>query len=374
MKAFGIGCLHFSFKGGAKKELTVQEYVDEVRGALERLPNISNVELFFDLDVKGEVIDTSISTHMNDGDPCYPHISMFNLSFDIYLPLRVQAEVIGSDQKYVHTNTENFRVTFKHDWYGALSVVELIGGNKESSPSTAVQIVREYLKREVDSGTSILKLDFVGPSPFHADFFLIGSNEQFSGDDSSRFQLAHLKTPGYDELKFLYSCNQYKSEEVAFKRLLTEISSEVAFFYELKILHSRRAVEWSKVQESLHGLLEMEGEGYRKTLRDRFVKKPRLLNSLYRDIGLFKGQEIFDKNIRDRHYFSIYKAGKHSVYLRDFVDAVLANWTVYPVKETSEIVDYFQGKSSKHVELAVVLFAAILGGSIGAAITVLFGS
>jgi len=50
MKAFGIGSLHFSFKGGEEKEITVQEYVDEVRVTLERLSNVSDVDIYFDED------------------------------------------------------------------------------------------------------------------------------------------------------------------------------------------------------------------------------------------------------------------------------------------------------------------------------------
>lgn len=373
MKAFGIGCLHFSFQGGAEQEITVQEYIDEVRASLERLSNVSDVELYFDEDIKDERIDISESTHMNDGDPCYPHISFFELSFNLYLPIRVQAEVINRDQKYIHTDTENFHVVFKHDWHGPFTIVELIGAGLNSSPSTAIQIIRKYLKREIDSGGKTLKLDFVGPSPFHANFFLSGC-EKNSSDKPSNFELNHIKVPAYDKLEFSYPTNQYESEDVAFEELISEISSEIAFFYELKILHARRSSDWDSIQNSLHKLLEIEDESHKKTLKDRYSKKPRLLDRLYREIGLFKGQEIYYKNIYEQHYYSIYRTEKHTNYLKTFVDAALENWTAYPIKETSEIVSYFQSRSSKSMELAVVLLAAILGGAIGAAITVLFGS
>ncbi|OOE38429.1 hypothetical protein BZG06_16240, partial [Salinivibrio kushneri] len=84
--------------------------------------------------------------------------------------------------------------------------------------------------------------------------------------------------------------------------------------------------------------------------------------------------EIYYKNIYEQHYFSIYKTGKHNIYLKTFVDASLEKWTNYPIKETSEIVGYFQNRSNKSLELSVVMLAAILGGAIGAFITVLFGS
>lgn len=373
MKAFGVGCLHFSFKGGSKKEITVQEYINEVKASLEKLSNVNDVEIFFDEDVKDEKIDISESTYMNDGDPCHPHIPFFELSFSLYLPRRVQGELIEIDQEYLDTDTDNFHVIFKHDWHGPYTVVECVGASEESSPSTAIQIVREYFKREIDPNSDILKLDFVGPTPFHANFFL-SQCEQQASEKSSTFELTHTKVPGYDNLKFEYQKSKFESEELAFETLISEFSSEIAFFYELKIMSSSRSSHWVGIQNNLHNLLELEDESQKKTFKDRYSKKSKLLNGLHREIGFFKGQEIFDKNIRDQHYFSIYKSEKHNIYLKPFIYEVIDNWPVYPVKETSEIVSYFDGKSSKSVELAVVFFAAVFGGAIGAAITVLFGS
>ena len=372
MKAFGVGCLHFSSKGGTEKEITVQEYIDEVRSSLERLSNVSDVEIFFDENVKEEKVDISESTHMNDGDPCHPHIPLFELSFSLYLPRRVQGEVINREQEFLGTNTDNFRIIFKHDWHGPFTIVECVGAGKDSSPSTAIQIVREYLKREIDSSNGILKFDFVGPSPFHASFFLSHCEQKEYGG-SSNFELTHEKLPGYDNLKFEYQKSKFESEDIAFQSLIYELSGEIAFFYELKTMSSRRIYSWAGIQNNLHNLLEVEDEGYKKTLSDRFLKKPRILNDLNREIGIFKGQEIFDKNIRDQHYFNIYKSEKHNIYLKHFIDATLDNWTSFPIKETSEIVSYFEGRSNKSLELTVIFFAAVLGGAVGAAITVLFG-
>lgn len=373
MKLFGVGCLHFSFKGGPDKEITIQEYIDEVRASLEKLSTVSDVEIDFDEDIKDEKINISLSTHMNDGDLCHPHIPFFELSFGLYLPKRIQGEVISREQEYLNTDTDNFRVLLKHDWHGPFAVVESVGAGSEASSSTAIQIVREYLKKEIKTVSDILQLDYVGPSPFHADFQL-SECDTLPSEGPSSFELKHTKLPGYDKLHFKYSENKFESEDDAFEVLISELSSEIAFFYELKIMHASRLTDWGVIQSKLHELLKLEDEGYKKTLKDRFSKKPKLLNGLYREIGIFKGQEIYYKNIYDQHYFSIYKSGDHNIHFRQFTDAALENWSSYPVTETSEIVSYFENKSSKSTELTVVFLAAVFGGAIGAAITVLFGS
>lgn len=172
MKIFGVGCLNFSFKSGLDGEITVQEYTEEVRKSLEKLSTVRDVEIYFDEDVKNENIDISLSSHMNDGDHCYPHILFFELSFGLYLPKRIQANITNCKPEYLDTNTDNFRVTIKHDWHGPFTIVECIGADSKASPSTAIQIVREYLKKEISTVSDILQLDYVGPSPFHADFYL----------------------------------------------------------------------------------------------------------------------------------------------------------------------------------------------------------
>lgn len=372
MKLFGVGCLHFSFKEGISKEITVQDYVDEIKASLEKLATISDVECYFNEDIKNAKIDISSSNQISDREPCYPQILDFELSFNLYLPKRVQAEIINCKQDYLHTDTENFRIIFKHDWHGPFTIIESIGARKESKPSTAIQIVREYFKKEIHNVSDILQLECIGPSPFHADFELSKCESQ-SFDNVSEFKLTHTKQLGYDKLHFEYIEDEFSSENEAFEYLIHKISSEIAFFYELKVMHSSRSHDWYIIQSKLQELLELEDGLYKKTIKDRYSKKPKLLHSLYREIGIFKGQEIYIRNIYEENYFNVYKNGNDNVYIKSFVDGAIENWSNYPVKETSEIVSYFESKSSRSIELSVIFLAAVFGGTIGATITVLFG-
>ena len=128
------------------------------------------------------------------------------------------------------------------------------------------------------------------------------------------------------------------------------------------------------IQSKLNELLQLEAEGYKKTIKDRLSKKPKLLNTLYREIGIFKGREIYNKNIYEKHYFDMYRNESNDVHFKYFIDGILKNWSTYPVKETSEIANYFENKSSRSLELTIIFLAAVFGGTIGATITVLFGA
>lgn len=59
MKAFGVGCFHFSLKDNIDKEISVQEYINEITKTLKNLTTTSDVTISFDEDIKDEKIDTS---------------------------------------------------------------------------------------------------------------------------------------------------------------------------------------------------------------------------------------------------------------------------------------------------------------------------
>ncbi len=112
MKAFGIGCLHFGISDDInKKSITIQEYIQEVKKVLTKFSTTSEIDIFFDDEIKNEKISTeSPNPKLQDGDECYPNIEMYQLEFKIYIPFRIQAEIIGMEEEYLDTYTENFRV------------------------------------------------------------------------------------------------------------------------------------------------------------------------------------------------------------------------------------------------------------------------
>ncbi len=373
MKSFGVGCLHFSISDKRQGNITVQGYIDEVVRVLEQLTTVSDIDYSFDEDVKGEEIEVSApNPQLQNGQPCYPRIPIYNLEFNLYIPFRVQANLINTVEEYVDTGTENFKVYFKHDWYGPLSYIECIDTLSDSSPSTAVHIVREYLSKEIEVLDSFLKADFIGPSPFHADFFLL-LDEESKSDESKVFRLEHARIPAYDRLTFRFSRNDFESEDAALAVLMDELSDELAYFYDLKVKDSRRIHEWQEIQETMHSILEFENEDSKLRIKDKFLRRPKLFHKVFRDIGLFRGQDIFDKSLREQHYASIYKSEKYSTYLGVFIDKELSEWQAYPIQETIDLLKYFDQKSSKSFELTIVFIAAVMGGIVGALITVLFG-
>jgi hypothetical protein len=371
MKSFGVGCFHFSIKKNNTNTITVKEYISEVVRSLEKLSTISDIEYFYDESLKDEELDLSESTSMQDGQHCFPCIPFLNLSFNIYIPKRIQASVINEEVEYIDTETENFKVNFINAWHGPLTFIECSQASVETSASTAIQIVREYLIKEYDLLDTFLFLDFIGPSPFHADFFL-NCEMKSQGEHGDKFTLEHVKKPGYDQLNFNYNQHAFDTEDNALESLYRALRDEISFFYSLHCMRSSDIDDWGDIQESMHALLEFENDDIKKSFKDKLFLKPKLFKKVFKDIGLFKGKAIYLKSLIEQQYFSIYKSEKHTVYLESYNQRIVSEWQKYPVQETAELLLYFDQKNSKSLELSIIFTAAVLGGAIGAAITVLF--
>uniref|UniRef100_UPI0040483F38 hypothetical protein n=2 Tax=Aliarcobacter sp. TaxID=2321116 RepID=UPI0040483F38 len=161
MKAFGIGCIHFGIKDGIEnKYITSEEYINEVKKLLESISTVSDIYIDYNNEIKKAQFPVEkVNPRLQDGDFCYPFIDMYELEFKIYIPFRVQSQLINLKEEYLDTYTENFKIYFRHNWHGPLSFIECLNPTSDTNPSTAVQIIREYLYLEVKKLESILICD-----------------------------------------------------------------------------------------------------------------------------------------------------------------------------------------------------------------------
>jgi len=372
MKSFGVGCFHFSINDELDKAITVQEYINEIKDTLEKINSITDIKIKFDEDFKDESFDTTPpNPKLNNGDSCHPFLHPFSIEYKIYIPYRIQAKLIGVEETSLNTYTENFVIYMRHAWHGPLSFVECANPKPETKPSTAVQIIRKYLPNEFINLDTFLIPDYLGPSPFHADFHLKFVNVENIETKKPFMQLLEMQT-GYDEIIFTCDSNDYDEENKALQHLFYELEQEISFFYEITSNEVNRMHEWNEISECMHSILEFENAETKKSLIDKIFSRPKLFRKAFKDIGLFKGQDLFISNLQKRNYNSIYESDKHRTYLKVFIDRRMSESGVYPVQESIDLISYFDQKSSKSFELAVVFIAAIIGGVIGSIITVSF--
>lgn len=101
----------------------------------------------------------------------------------------------------------------------------------------------------------------------------------------------------------------------------------------------------------------------------RFFKRPRLIGKLFTDIATFEGNIIFKDSLQQNEYKEIFSV-KEEIFFKTLIDKKLEEKLDYPVKQTTDLINFFESRRVKSLELITALIAAILGGAIGALLTI----
>jgi|GEM_PF-1749750 len=368
-KSFGIGCFHFGVRKNPPFTFSGSEYLDELKKSLSKITSLTNLKI--DTDEEFKEFETSITESLENldyGNDFFPHTLILEIEFDIYIPYRIQAELSDTNEKYLSTFTENFKVKIFQSYYLPVAVVETVNPTEENDPSSAVQIVREFIKKElISSKSEYIKFECLGPSPFHCDFFI--SPQETDQTDDWLFNPVEEIKKGYDRLTIYYNPVSINNANEAFDYLYDSIQDEFGFFYKCIQRRSSKMHNWFLIQEDLTSLLDLQkAKGFKGAFR-RIFNKPRLIEKLFTDIAIFEGDDIFQTSIQHNDYKSTFSI-KDEIFFKTFIDKELEEITNYPVKQTTELIHFFESRRTKGLERSTALISAILGGVIGALLTI----
>lgn len=229
-KSFGIGCFHFGVSKNPPFNFKGQDYLTELDRVLSKISSLTNLKIDTDQDFKSLELSITESTENLESDEGYfPYSMILDIQFDLYIPYRIQAEISQSEEKYLSTFTENFKITITQSYHLPVAIVETIDPIKKNDPSSSVQIVREFIRRELANDKSnYIRFECLGPSPFHCDYFV--EPKKPSQDYDWLFSLEEELNKGYDMLVIYYNSNEIKDANEAFKYLFRSIQDEFGFF------------------------------------------------------------------------------------------------------------------------------------------------
>ena len=308
---------------------------------------------------------SKLSTKKSEAVFCHGIIR--EITFDLYIPLRIQKKVAKSTV-LSRTGTENFRVHIHYPYYGPVAYVQPIGTQSES-PSTALMVVRKFLASVLSDQSNDLLFNFVGPSPFHANFQLEGHESKNESGDA--FEVYIKKGRGYADVTFQFCLSEIDSEQ-ALEKLFNALDRELGFFYDFKAADSYRHLRWRDIREKMSSLTEHFGKsGFLASLR-LIGSTSRIIAELYASVTQLEINEISNERFVKDTYQSIYDQ-KDRTYLNEFIRSEIDKRPVFPTQQVTNLLSVFEGRRSKSVELLVFLAAAIIGGAVGSFITLLFG-
>ncbi len=373
--SFAIGCFHFGLKKTYSNGMKRGEYLQELRKSLEDIPNINNIEIVADDYFESLSIEPGESfTPLDEGQTFFPPPSLFlEIHFDIYIPERLQNELYAGASTDI--NTEKFQVYIKDSYHFPVTFIELIDTKNDTAPSTAVIVVREFLVRQfAEKGSEYIRFDCLGPSPFHANFFL--SEDEDKSDkgnsyDTKGFFVNYLPQRGYDTFDIHFSNNYFSSLQEAKKSLFRELSAEAGMFYRIVHQNVLQMEAWGKLEGLVNDLIKTTKLTGLKAIWFQTFRLYQQVQEVIFSLSEFESNRIWTSFFIKTGHQQLMSDGT-KLYLQGQLDAEVSQFPDYPVSQIKDVVNLLESRRSKTIDNFVVLIAALIGGVIGAVITKLF--
>lgn len=370
MIIFGVGCFHFGVRPKMRTNFSAEDYATEIEHTLRKLTTVSQIDIDYS-EISGHSLkqftfDPNIIPDFGSGEAWFPHIDFLDISFEIYLPRRLQCELLETTDEMLATESERFSIQITNGYHAPVAyVVPLDATSARCQASDAVKLVRHYLHRELQILDTSLGFEYTGPSPFHADFF-VNQNDTINPID---IQVTTTKQLGYDKIVFSYSPTRYADDEDAFRFIREHILSELSFYYTL--IHTRNYSyhEWTDLASNIDTYIESEKAARISSKLQHLVKHGRLLGELVDAICIFRADQISRRHPLENDYRNLYAT---EGYLKEYIDNEYQNPPAFPVNEATEIVKFRENRHNMFWAAIAVLFSGILGGLFGSLATYAF--
>lgn len=364
---FGVGCFHFGLDVTPPYQFSVDEYVKSIEQFLGGLDTVGHFS------VKRSLLKTRAETTllerpkaMSDGHVFPPGV-IRRLDFSLRIPHRTQAEImkriLGENYPWAGIGTEHFMVRTAYSYHGPVTLIEGLDLEEigRTKPSDAVVVVREYLKAKVEEAEAGLQLEFIGPSPFHANFFV---TEDDSMEEDSRVE--HAQIPGYDVIKFRVTPKIFESSAAW---LLSEIGDQFAFFYHLKRLGRRRLVKWTFIEEHLRSLREPPNRSTQIPTPAKFLGQRQEITALVHRVMSFRAGGVFEYRGARSSRSRIEETHKTPQFMEDAIAKAFDEaFFEYPTSDVLDLAKFYEARDAKWRDRIYFVVAAVVGGIIGAVI------
>ena len=287
-----------------------------------------------------------------------PHPSSVEIDFDLFIPTRIQEVIL--EGTYEEPLSEHFHVSIRHHDM-PLAVIRPIGttGWSRFSPSTAVMVVRDYLLMELEN--SDVELSVLGPSPFHGNFFIE------LADQEPRFSVVCERQLGYQTYKCRCRRDSYRTPESAIDDLISEVGNELSLFYEAHRERALRFREWHRIEQMARSsLLTKRRRNFNELLKHtrRVLTRSARISDLTSKLVKFEIDRMRGTQGLQNNFDTIYY-GADVGYFRREVEAAMAERGDDAVEQMYRLIEFFDRRHSKMIELLVILIAAIIGGVLG---------
>lgn len=347
---FGVGCITFEWVGVSR--FTGLQWGEAVEKALLAIPSIEDVHVLpgDDEDVLRDVPD-GVNVAQRGG--WVPNSLDASVRFTVTIPRRMHSDL---HEGLGHLG-EVFLVIMRYEYDAPVTFVISLDG--VGSGSDGVILVREFLKREVPKRTEELRINTLGPSPFHAHFVL----QETQAVD--HWEVCSEARRGYDEVQYTFPANGYGSILEATDDLVDMVADEFSVFYALQLRRDRR------LRDSVRLLSEtarLVGLHQRRGAKGWFVRLFRSSTDA-RLLGVTALDFILDLEMDSEFARERIEGLYREPYLaphREKLDQAANESFDAPARSALDVVAFLEGGRTKEFEVSVVAGATLMGAVAGA--------
>lgn len=373
-KAFSVGCVHFAFTEGFPIEISASEYENEIVKSLNKMESVERLQV---KDKSESTVKRTIEKEIDltEGDQAEPYPLFFKISFDLYIPERLQLDICKKYTREPSTFTEHFNVTIIYEFYAPICFIECIKPSEFPDPSNAFVIIRDFLNDRFLQLGERFELQRLGPSPFHADFYLLEHQLEDSPEkpeDEKNWKFTHecSRRRGYDILLSYYNPDYFDNIEEAQDILYNKLAHELSTYYLTKRYHMQNLNAWISIEEKSNEIFRKENNNILKKIFNIF-SDGKNIEDLVLQMSKFESERLHKNTITQKAISEILNI-ERTVFLEKEIKGLTDEEYVYPVKQLRELISFFDSQRSRIMNSIAVIFAAIMGGIIGSLFTIFF--
>jgi hypothetical protein len=369
---FGVGCFNFGPTIKTPAKYSGQQYINDLRSTIEQIPSISKIFITEDNDFINETFEFEDSIpKISEDFGFFPSPGgSFDCEFNVYIPTRLHKELMPDAMVL---SCENFHIHIKDLYYFFVTIIYPLGDIDNNEPSDAVPLVREFLEKEFSRiNEKKVRFECLGPSPFHANFFVapaVDENIIKLGKDG--FFCENENLPGYNKITIFYDSLNITTDTELRDRIWQVLSDELAIYYFTTLIRNTHVDKWSKLEQMIQDLIAIENIPlHKRTVKQVLTGGSRIKQAIL-SITNFESELIWDKFEVDQNQKRMTVSRENPIIKAQF-DALDFECPKYPVDQLKSIVSFLEKKHTKLSDNFVVLVSAILGGAVGALLTLMF--
>jgi hypothetical protein len=340
------------------KGFSAAEHLGAVKKALEKIDTIKNVE------VPEDTIAIRASSWTEEEDErFFPIYSNGTITFSLFLPKRVQADLIGWRDCYCSAEQIQVTIIYRHSLpvaYISYDLDDQFANTAMEGPSDAVIVVRKYLQKMLADDEKIT-FEFLGPSPMHVDVFLKSGAEL---GQKAEFKDLSQKGRGYK--RFIFTLPALNSM-ATFREFVHEHHDVLSAYYRIVRHRNQLMKQFVSIHNAVASLLPDTNKG-------KLVNRIQLISKVGRTV-----ESILETLLRNQlTTFELKKyvaESKSDGVMKDdspfipLIQRELNDDHRIPSEEIRDIIRLYEERRLRLFEVVALLISAIIGGVIGSLVT-----